>query len=121
MGLPLVAVLHPSIFVLITANYHDSMAPWAEVKSIEKDLERVIDEPGTPYELHIERFRQVGGDTQLITGTIKSGKELTTNEKSCDRPWDSKAKRLQNDYKRIQGYISFFFIVKKIVFGLKHI
>lgn len=41
------------------------MAPWAEVKSIEKDLERVIDEPDTPYELHLERFRQVGADTQL--------------------------------------------------------
>jgi len=33
------------------------MVPLAEVKSIEKDLERVIDEPGTPYELHLERFR----------------------------------------------------------------
>jgi hypothetical protein len=55
------------------------MAPWAEVKSIEKDFERVIDEPDTPYELHLERFRQVGADSQLITGTFKSGKELTTN------------------------------------------
>ena len=45
------------IIVWITANYHNSMVPLAEVKSIEKDLERVIDEPGTPYELHLERFR----------------------------------------------------------------
>jgi hypothetical protein len=45
LGLPLVVVHHP-LYLSITANHRNSMAPWSEVKSIEKEFERVIDEPG---------------------------------------------------------------------------